>query len=336
MPKSGSIDLIFEREDDGTFSKRATMLQNILEYAVTLNLTLAEVPFFPTLPKMYSFKETPLIHWLLDHNAELRERFKGKGYNQFSKVASVRNLVKGRISDLRKMALLMELGTTTAEKTREEIPLYAFTPSGVVLAYLVDNIRRQNIEHIETLYHLTLSVTTGETALQTFLHTFFKKSMERGLFPSLVENVVKKIRGNQIDFSEQSGDAMTLFLHLIATDSSGERFNPAMASLWLEALDALDKQAKELFLFGRKQHLETIERWSDTKRETEIVRQQNAISYSQIVIEIWCRECLKTSPVLVDIPDIVRNDSMSKRCPKCNNGNSLEIPLERLKAELFL
>ena len=204
------------------------------------------------------------------------------------------------------------------------------------MGYLVDNIRREEIKHLDTIYKLTLSLTGGETARQVFLQAFFRKSMQKRLFPRLVENIIKKLRNRQFDFASQPREGMTLFLHLIATDYSGKNFDSNAAALWLETLAEIDDATRQLFLYGAKQHLETIQKWFDTKKETEILRKQNASNYSQIVIEIWCRECRKTSPVIVDIPDIVRSDSMIRPCPKCNNSNSLVIPIDRLRSELFL
>ena len=335
MPKSGSIGLLFERQDDGSFSRKAMLLQNILEYVVQLRPGLDDVPFFATLHEMYTFKDTQLMNWLIDHNSELRGRFEGKGFSPAYKVTSVRHLIKGRISDLMDLLIVMEAGTTTAEKTREEIPLYAFSPSGILLAYLVDNIRRDKIEHVDTIYKLILSFTWGETARQVFLQTFFKKSMEKGIFSAFVENFIRKVRTSEIEFKSHPPDAMMLFLRLISTDYSGKQIDANTAALWLETLNELDDGYRRLFLYGAKQHLEVIEAWFDTKKETEIQRQQHASNYVEIVIEILCKQCHKTSPITVGIPDIVRNQTITKQCPKCNDSNSLVIPVDRLKSELI-
>lgn len=335
MARISSIDLVFEREDDGSFTKRALMRQDILRYATQLRKSLDEVPFFPKLPEMYTFKETPLLHWVVDHNLELQDRFHGTTINQANKISNSRTLISGRLADLTSLGLVMQLGTTIAERTHEEIPQFAFLPSGVLLAYLIDNINRVNVEHVETIWKVVLAYSWGQTARRVFLQSFFKRSMERGLFHLFVKNFVKNLNDRKIDFEKYGSDVMVIFMSFIFASDPRDGLDRGVAELWLESLAAMDGEAKQLFLYSLKQRLESNNSWLDVKRETEILRWSSSPDYSKIVIELLCDGCVRTSPVTIDIMDLVRFISLANPCPHCHKKDGLVVPIDRFINELI-
>lgn len=311
------------------------MRQDILRYVIDLRKSLAEVPFFPELPRMYTFKETPLLNWIVDHNLELQERFRGTPFNQANKVSNSRTLISGRLADLMGLGLVMQLGTTIAEKTREEIPQFVFSPSGILLAYLVDNINREEVEHVDTIYKIALAYSWGQTARRIFLQSFFKRSMERGLFHTFVKNFVNNLNDNKINFDKYGSEAMVMFMSFIFASDQQDKLDRRTAELWLESLEAMEGEPKQLFLYNLKQRLESSTSWLDVKRETEILRRSSASEYSKIVTELLCHACANTTALSIDIIDLVRYTSLAKQCPRCHNEGGLVVPIGRFVNELI-
>src|SRR5438552_14435254 len=124
------IYLIVEK-DNGSYTKRALFFQDILRYSIALNGI-----------QRTSFKDRELTHWLLENNKELKNYYvdSNKHTPRSTRVDNRLDRVKASVKDLVELGLMVETGTTPAEKggTRP-VQLYGFTMDGHLLACLIES-----------------------------------------------------------------------------------------------------------------------------------------------------------------------------------------------------
>jgi hypothetical protein len=165
MKKLPGIQAVFERDNDGNYTKDAHLYQDILYYSIVTEKENAE--------GKCSFKERELARWLIEYNQEFVNDYKGSHKRTSYRIENRLPRIKDKIVDLIGMFLIQRTGTVKAQKIGYDIPLYSYTKSGYFLAWLIDaenenEYRRSTaIQKVRDIVNLYLS--TKDTSRSIFL-----------------------------------------------------------------------------------------------------------------------------------------------------------------------
>ena len=137
------IDQIFEKaKDNDSFTKNALFYQDLLNFSFAIN---------PSIFDVIPFRLTKIQNWMVENSNEIVEYYKDlstKNTPRSKRVSYRRERIKNKFEDLIKLNLVYVHGTGKAEKVNVDIPLYAYTKYGILLALV---IKSQNLKRMLSL-----------------------------------------------------------------------------------------------------------------------------------------------------------------------------------------
>ncbi len=152
---SSSINVIFEKDKDGRLTENALLYHDFLRYG-------REHP-------NQDFRFTVMANWLMQNNTEFRDYYTDSmAHTPMSyRVAQRRRRIQGCIDNLINLKLVYTKAFVTADRNRVDIPLYAFSTEGHLLALLIE------IKAVEDQYatHEDLKINTTPEATNLKNHT---------------------------------------------------------------------------------------------------------------------------------------------------------------------
>jgi hypothetical protein len=312
MKKLPGIQAIFERDNDGNYTKDALLYQDILYYSIVIEKENAEVKG--------SFKERELARWLIDYNQEFINDYKGSHKRTKYKIENRLPRIKGKIADLIGMFLIQRTGTDKAQKIDYDIPLYGYTKSTAI----------QKVHDIVNLY-----LSTKDASRSIFLSNFFQRCKDKGIFvndPTYFLNSLGEIPPlyNEVSLLELFLDVPNT-LYWVTT----------YPAIFIETLDNLDAEIKKALLFQFQMEIEVFyNNYYSTKR-WEIMRYNNINNYSTVTVPGFCSGCNSEVPFQYDIINYLHSLSTMKmpypsgiittNCTKCGkeyclSGRIMGVP----------
>lgn len=342
------IDEIFEKAaDNHSFAKDASFYHDLLNYSFAINPSIFnEVPF----------RLSELQNWMVQNSKEIVEYYKDLSTRNIpisKRVSYRKERIKSKFEDLIKLRLIYILGTTKAEKVNVDIPLYAYTKFGILLALVIksQNLKKllsfekqkgdqnkilnyqkdleNNNQIIYELFDSVLKIGEDYPYAYVFYNDLFKKIKEKGLFGKLVDHIILLCNSN---LSIQSMEQLFLILLDFGLNDKEDRRN--FLNLFHETIEELEPGVKELVLYQMK--LSAERRFESKKRHLsrsyERERFNHRDDYENIVLEGDCENCKLRSIVIWDyieyrkiFSSLNRKDPIRLDCGNCGAKSSFII-----------
>src|ERR1051325_3143803 len=194
------IDLLFETNEDGYFTPKSLLYQDIMEYFLEDN-------------KEHPFRFTDLAKWLMKKNNEFRNYYSGSKAKvpMSSRTANRRQKIKQCIDDLIGLDLISDQGKTKSQKNETLTPLYAYTIQGQILSFLLLYYKNSQEEKdtsekaakrkyaCEKIYDLIQKyLTDRESYDATFALKFFTNLLNGHIFETIVIELIAGLIGDGI------------------------------------------------------------------------------------------------------------------------------------------
>lgn len=343
------IDEIFEKAaDNHSFTKDALFYHDVLNYSFAIN---------PSIFNGVPFRLSEIQNWMVQNSKEIVEYYKDLSTRNvpISKRVSYRKeRIKNKFEDLIKLNLVYGHGTGKAKKVNVDIPLYAYTKYGILLALVIksQNLKKllslekqkndqnkilncqndldNNNQVIYELFDSMLKIGEDYPYAYVFYNDLFKKIKEKGLFGKLVDHVILLCNSN---LSIQNMQQLFQKLVDFGLDDKEDRRN--FLDLFHETIEELEPEVKELVLYQMK--LSAERRFEIKKqylsRSYERRRFRHRDDYGRIVLEGDCESCKIGSIVVWDYIDyrkkfssLNRDDPIRLDCGNCGAKNSFVIP----------
>lgn len=292
MRDSPGIKVIFERDKEGNYTKDALLYQNILHYSIDLEKEKEE---------RNSFRVRELARWLMTHNLEFANEFKGTNTRMSYRIENRLPRIKAKLNSLESVFLIQRVGMTKAKKIDFDIPLYKFTRSGAFLSWLIE-IRNENkdvkMAATQKLFDmLDRELKTSSDSRALFLSKFFGKLVDKGTLISGIEYF--------LNYSIQMLPIQNeLFLeHAFLNLSNIIQWIPFYPETFRETITEMDEQTRRLLLMQLKLVCEEVYNTRSSSADWEIVRNKNISDYSKITVPGYCQECHVKALLVIDIFD---------------------------------
>lgn len=206
------IDQISDKtKDNSSFTKDAAFYHDLLNYNFTINKSILD---------NIHFHLSDIQNWMVQDNNEIVNYYKDLSTRNVTKSIRVsyrKGRIKNKFEDLIKLNLIYVDGTKKAEKVNVDIPLFAYTKFGILLALIIKSMNLRKIISIErdqnkilnyekesekinqTIYELFDSILKiGED--YPYSYVFYKdlinKIKEKGLFGKLVNHIILVCNSN--------------------------------------------------------------------------------------------------------------------------------------------
>ena len=145
-------NIIFGKyKDKVTFTKKALLYQNILQYYIDGKDKEEDNE---------SFRVWNLTKWLLEANLEFRNHYQDSAAKTktHSRVENFKPRVKRYVEELVNMGLIRQIGTAKETKGTGTVDIFQFTIIGRVVAWIVESLNPAKREYaVNGLYNKSLS-----------------------------------------------------------------------------------------------------------------------------------------------------------------------------------
>jgi hypothetical protein len=254
MKQVPGINIIFKKDNEGNYTLNSLLYQDILHYSTIIRTEHPENGY------NNSFRERELANWLLKNNREFIEYYSGISTRTTTYQNRIENRlprIRDKLKDLVEMGLFEEDGTTKALKNNDIVSLYKYTLDGYLLSYVIESLDPKKQESADNeIYNLYVwHFEQFPSSASPFSLMIYKKLKEGQVFGRLVDayrDVISK--GTNVKNMQEFVSAVTPPQYLIDMT----RNNPTKLSDMLEKLiQEMDRQKRELFLYGIKEDIET-------------------------------------------------------------------------------
>jgi hypothetical protein len=249
VKKAISINAIFQKEKDGSYTKNARLYQDMLRYVI-------EGKNRPEAAD--SFRHWELAKWLMTHNNEFSNFFKDpstRTYTVPNKVENTQRRTKDKLSDLVELKLIRILGTTKQKKGTGLVDLYEYTLPGYLIALLLkvknEESRGSTSETTERVLGIIHTCTkTNDSRSLLFINKFLRNCATKGSFLAIVGFFVEAILPA---YTLSDGrELLLLFLGL----RNSLNWILADPQIFRKTLEELDGEEKKIILLQFKLEIE--------------------------------------------------------------------------------
>lgn len=326
MTKFPSINLLFEKVENGLYSGKSKTFHAYLEYANSHN----------------QFKYWDLGKYLCSHTDP---DVKITGTSQYDTTNTIieckREGILGNLKKLVQLGLLTK-SPARSKKTDARTSLYEITASGRIVLTLIEFLwprKNSQTRNFESLFTSLTDYLELQNSVETDLTArFYLKCKENGLFPFLIELLEKMLESKDPEFQfDNALDLFTIirspFAFTIAAYGNDKEYLEQKAKtneLFLEAIDELDPRSKDIFLFLLKHDLESRAIETLPPREWEEAWMDQLGNSSKFVGYGYCKECREKYPVVADVLEYfgaisINGEFPVSDCEKCGKEGSLHI-----------
>jgi hypothetical protein len=325
------LSSIFQKNpNNDTYTDNALLDQDILRYSLVIAKDQTPEQIDKDGP---NFTHRKLAKWLIKNNSEFVTLYKGRDITDSSKIENTQKRVKNRLKDLEQLGLVNHRNIKQ-QKGTAEIPVYAYSRSGYVLAWFIESFDPNNKdnanEQIYNWFKIIYRVNEYSASIVIFYARFFKKCKEKGLF----EYVVRLFRLVLVShiYLRNPSDLFNEALYLIFNyPGSTDPFHITLN----ETLNELDANTREVFLYYQKLELERkMKILAGHPKGYEDMRFQTRSNPYLLTVEGHCKFCQHYTPLGVELLDY-REKTIEDRnemfgcvitdCPVCKI-HSLFIP----------
>jgi hypothetical protein len=300
--------MIFEKNENGTYTDDALLYQYILKYQILIEEQSADSIIDENWDIQAKLRE--IMKWLLTSLPEFKSKYPNANISKT--IPNVRRRIKGKLDDLVALELLLnekklqERGDGTTDN-------FKFTIFGKLLRGIIDSIDLDN--SIVTFGGLTISLRekinkqifdllqqifkTGKYSptIDILTSQFISKCMQRRLFGNIV-NLFRSALSDKIVI-----ETMSDLLHELTTLNFKDQNTKVMFSeLWDETIMELEPRIKNVVLYNTKLSIERdVQDHVKAYQSYEKMWFKFKHDYSKVVIECSCTKCDKYIPLVIDI-----------------------------------
>jgi hypothetical protein len=321
MKNSPSIRAIFEVDNEGNYTKDAQLYHYILKYCIKDGAPENDIAIRPW----------DLTDWLVGHYPEWRNRYQGSHLKKYFKIVYNLPRVKRKLDYLNSLFLLEEF-TDKAQKLDAPITIYRCPKSGLFLAWLIeteDKDKQRKGTAIQKVYDiLTSYLSDKDTSRSIFLHKFFQRCSQNGIF---IKNGTDFLISFEQGMIYDHPDVALIELFLNVPKSLYWLFS--YPELFIETLDKLDEETRKILLFQFKMEIEGYYDIYLSTKEWEIMRYRNISNYSSVTIPGNCNRCNDSTAFQCEMLEYFRSINETKMpyssgvittdCNKCGGNNSV-------------
>lgn len=344
--RTGYIDDIFQIKDDtGRYTEDAVLLQDLLRYSLVINKVPSKIAV--------SFKKRELQKWTVIHNQEISSYYNDalhrRNTTYSNRIHGMRSKLNSKFEILLSLNLIMQEGTSPAEKIKASVPLFKYTMGGLLLALIIKAMDikevvgitksdKANNEHQNELnriqqnifetFQLAFKTTKSSPARDIFYSCLIQQSMERGVFDNLISRIQDTITSDV-----HIVNVTDLLLRSFYSSSFEGQSKIEFLNVFWETIKDLDEDVKNLILFQIKGYAESKfeKRQENVSREYEEYRFKLRSDYKRIAIEGYCNNCRLKQVIGINYLDIkrisaARADATNWTCPVCSTKKSLVVP----------
>ena len=322
-----SINMIFERGREGSFvyTDRALLYQDMMAFSFHAPSACKDL-----------FSIWDLAGWLLETNLELKGYYTDSASHttKSNRTENIQKRIKRNFDNLLHVKLVEHAGERKQSRGTGTIQIYRFTPSGLLLAAILETVRSQKKhEALKKAYDILMSFFTlspNSPVATIFHHNFFVKCKKEMVFNRFIVHILA-LANSGITFNTVY-DLLVSAMDLGLKESIDRK---RFLDLWLHTLEQLSPYHKKLLLFQMKLNAENryrskLEAYSKEYEETWF---ENRNDYERIVIEGKCHRC-EMEHVLVwpyilyrqKYANVEFGSPIVTDCRYCGNNDCLVIP----------
>jgi len=196
MDSSLTLNSIFQRNSNDTFTNKAALDQDILRYSVIITRDQTPEQIYKNSP---NFTHRNLAKWLIKNNPEFITFYEGKDMTDSDKIENTQKRLKKRLKDLELLGLVKH-GKAKQQKGTAEIPVYTYSRPGYILAWIIESFnpnRRDGANNeIYNWLEMIYSIDNHSSSNVIFYAHLFKKCKETGQFDYIVSLFREVINSN--------------------------------------------------------------------------------------------------------------------------------------------
>jgi len=200
------IDSIFEKDDQGSYTDNALLLQDLLRYSLVIN----QLPLVKTTP----FKLRELQNWIVRNNKQIVDYWNETTRRSKTPYSNRVHAMEGKINDrfeiLQELNLIHQSGTAPAEKVSIQVSSYEYAKAGVLLALIIKSMNLTRViaiskkkdeitdlkralnkiyRDIRMLFKLAYKIRKDSPASEIFYSIFFQKCEDKRFFNKLINRM---------------------------------------------------------------------------------------------------------------------------------------------------
>jgi len=330
---------LFDKEKDKkTPTRYAQMYRDIL-------LRYPRSQFRSLEEEKVGFKVFQISRWLLKHNPEYKEHYRGSTSHIKNKVSHVENRVKRYLDNLESWGLI---GVQKREVKPNGLstPLYGFSPLGAIIIWAMeyrDNpSKRETAKHqiylwIQRMFHKSNSIMYEFIAktYQKFME--YDKKHEPGFFDTIITNLIRAIEDDKLQFN----NAIQYLSHAFDLVLRGAKTRVKAHELYREALDEFSEDDRKTIMYIEKDIIENEFTVNQPPRSWTKAWVENRMNHDKLVLYAVCEKNYSHRfPIVVNYYDYRKFKSLSPyryleaktACLECHDNvqtriyDSLDIP----------
>lgn len=343
VKNTGYLDAIFERDQEGHYTKAAIFYQDILRYYFVIN---------PPITGNKWFRLLDLEKWLVKNNLQIKEYFQDSRSHTSpsNKVHIKKEQINRKFEDLISMNLIQKIGQKTYESAKKILvraDIYEYTDQGILILLIIrSNNDNENVDLAlnkadKKLYSLgniysaiydtldsILMKWNEPPYMNIFYSSLFKKFKLRGSFPKLVQKMYNILNLNKT--ITNVGELLALTFSSTYSDSNTQR---EFFELWNQTIKELEPDVRQIVLHQLKLNAEL--RYQKMKaplsRIYEKVRFQYRANFNYIIVGGDCKICGYCDVIPLEYIEYVRSimdpNSIIKilECKKCKAKDCMII-----------
>jgi hypothetical protein len=321
MSKIPSISLIFDRDENGNYTSKAPLYQDIIRYSLVQDEKGQD-----------GIKIWDLTSWLLNHNKEFvnsRKEISNRNTSKSNLIDDKIGTVRRYVAALCLLDIISGVGESKQMKGQGPVKIYAFTFSGFLLAWIMESMDPAKRNYCENqIYDLWQSkVEHDNSPVDIFTSNIFKKYKEKGVFGNFVVDRIGEFLASSSHI-ETMNDVIESISVLRTKMGKAELF----IELWQQTWNELNNPTRQKLLYHFKSDIElrmSKQAYSPEDYEEHRMALRNELEV--LALEAFCRNCGAYNYAVVQLVPYLRRRKIPQSglktvvCAECKTQN-VEIP----------
>ena len=254
----------------------------------------------------------------------------GKRLNNSNRIENIQGRIKRSIDSLVNLRLLKETGQVKEQRGSGLVSTYCYTRSGYLISQVIQCVINGGENAKEQLYNLFQRVFKVEDhSLSMFIlnSKFIEKIHDKNLFGDYVTIFQKALDSKDITDIE----SLAMLIQKLISPLFQQRH---FVRAWVEAIDELEPQIRQLFMYEQKLAIDFKMGSKALSRDYEVKRLELRENVEEVALEGLCTACNQRSAFKMKIIKYtvrLANAHILRpfiNCPKCPaSERTLQLPI---------
>jgi hypothetical protein len=320
--RSLRFNLIFRRGNQGNYTKKAFVYEDILSISIDRE---REENLKPS---------QPITHWdlakrLMKKNQEFRDRYKDPSTRNIkisNRIENTRKRTRGKLEDLIYLGLMKKGEPTKEARGTGMIDTFTYTPAGILIAWLIEGLNPNANNRIYEI--LTDGFKSRDYSSSITIFKFLGRCRYMGMFGKSVEYFYYLVH---LDNSNIKNIA-DLLTNIFDSSFGGSEVQTELLRIWYETIQDLEPDVQKLMLYRTKMSLER--RFENNQinpsKQYEEFRFKLRSDFDKIAIPGYCETCKCMQNIALPYLELTNiltsgNYDIRIKYPVCNTKDSLLI-----------